>query len=101
VRDEFSTHQHEAMTAATDVDDDWLLTIELLSSLRATGGGSKASTQQHDRYMLRDRSVVTAIRSGHRIHGSEYYNTIQYNTIKTSSALITINVHRRSKTVTS
>jgi len=65
-------YRYEAMTAVTDVDDDWLLTRELRSSLRSTGVGSNASTQQHDRYMLRDGSVATAIRSGHRIHRSVY-----------------------------
>jgi len=59
-------YRYEAMTAVTDVDDDWLLTRELRSSLRSTGDGLNAFTQQHDRYMLRDGSVATAMRSGYR-----------------------------------
>jgi len=50
-------HQHEAMTAATDVEDEGLLTRELQPSLRSTGGGSDSSTQPHGQYMLRDGSV--------------------------------------------
>jgi len=53
-------HKNEAMTTATDEDDDWLLTRELRSSLRSTGGGSNTPSQKHDRYLLRDGSVATA-----------------------------------------
>jgi len=43
---EDSGGRDEAMTAATNVDNT-LLTRELRSSLRLTGGGSNTSTQQH------------------------------------------------------
>jgi len=59
------------MTVATDVDDDWLLTRELRSSLLSTGGGLNAFTQQRDRYMQRGGSVAPGI-SRHRIHRALY-----------------------------
>lgn len=60
------------MTAATDGVDDWWFTREPRSSLRSTGDDSNASTQRHDRYMLRDGSVATAFHLEHITHTSVY-----------------------------
>jgi len=60
------------ITVVTYVDDDWLLTRELRSSLHSSGVGSNVT------YLLNNMintcwSVVTAVRSGHIIHRSVYH----------------------------